>query len=376
MASAAPSGYSFTCMSYNLKRKVAELAPVTAEEFAQRVLSRQAADRSQAEDAQLGFTCNLCNKTYANENGYRNHIASKKHKERAAAADIDTEQYPTALLTRQPKKGGKAVPEVSPATVESPNELEQEQADVEAMIEKKLAEAVKLELNDCLFCPLKLPTMEDALDHMATHHSFFIPDIDYLVDLPGLLTYLGEKVSVGNACLWCYSPYRTGHTEKTAKGLFKSLTDVRKHMCDKGHCKILYEDGADIEIADYYDFSSTWEGVDDVGADGDADASVAAGAMTVDAESSQLILPSGKALGHRELRVYYKQNVRKPSAADAQAIVHVSDRYKSLGAYAEEVQKMELRVTKDLERRKQYYQMGLGMRHNKLQKHFREQVLY
>ena len=38
-------------------------------------------------------------------------------------------------------------------------------------------------------------------------------------------------------------------------------TDFRVLQCnqlDKGHCKILYEGGAELEIADFYDFSSTY----------------------------------------------------------------------------------------------------------------------
>ena len=30
--------------------------------------------------------------------------------------------------------------------------------------------------------------------HMTKLHGLFLPDIEYLVDLPGLLGYLGEKV--------------------------------------------------------------------------------------------------------------------------------------------------------------------------------------
>ncbi|KAI9184218.1 pre-60S factor rei1 [Blastocladiella emersonii ATCC 22665] len=414
MSAAAPAGYAFTCLSchvafataeqqrthyrtdwhrYNLKRKVAELAPVSAEEFAQRVLSRQAADRSEAENAALGYTCNLCNKTYANENGYKNHIASKKHKDKALAADIDVKEYPTALLTRQPKKAGAAAAPTSgasPATSATPvtstdaaaaatgDEAGAEPAfaTLEELADKKIKNAVKLDLNDCLFCNLKLPTMEDALDHMATAHSFFIPDIDYLVDLPGLLAYLGEKVSVGNACLWCYSPYREGHTDLKTKGLFKDLAAVRKHMCDKGHCKVAYEDGADLELADYYDFSSTWEGVEGDDVDESAAAAAAASGITIDAESNELVLPSGKALGHRDYRRFYRQTIRAPSADEEKAIVQLTDRYKALGIYEMQVRRQEHRSARDFERRRLYHEMGLGTRTNKLQKYFREQVLY
>jgi len=55
---------------------------------------------------------------------------------------------------------------------------------------------------------------------MTKIHSFFIPEIEYLVDLRGLIKYLGEKISVGNVCLYCNG---------RGKGM-KSLEAVRKHM--------------------------------------------------------------------------------------------------------------------------------------------------
>lgn len=48
--------------------------------------------------------------------------------------------------------------------------------------------------NDCLFCNNHSRTVVKNLTHMATAHSFFIPDAEYCVDLEGFLTYLGQKV--------------------------------------------------------------------------------------------------------------------------------------------------------------------------------------
>ncbi len=44
---------------------------------------------------------------------------------------------------------------------------------------------------ECLFCSYLSNSLEQNVNHMTTSHSFFIPDIEYLVDLPGLVTYLG-----------------------------------------------------------------------------------------------------------------------------------------------------------------------------------------
>jgi pre-60S factor REI1 len=52
---------------------------------------------------------------------------------------------------------------------------------------------------------------------MTKKFGFFFPSVDSLQDLEGLLTYLGQKVSIGNTCLYC---------EKS----FYSLGAVRDHM--------------------------------------------------------------------------------------------------------------------------------------------------
>jgi pre-60S factor REI1 len=84
---------------------------------------------------------------------------------------------------------------------------------------------------------------------MSVAHSFFIPDADYLIDLPGLINYLGEKIAVGNVCIFCNGKGRE----------FRTLHAVRKHMLDKSHCKIAYDtENEKLEISDFYDFSSSY----------------------------------------------------------------------------------------------------------------------
>jgi len=154
---------------------------------------------------------------------------------------------------------------------------------------------------------------------MTKAHGFFIPDIEYLSDLEGLIKYLGEKVSVGNICLHCNGKGRQ----------IKSLEAVRKHMIDKGHCKIPYDtENEMMEIVDFYDFRSSYpeeqqrkmleaaeradrgdvemkEGEEEL----DDEEYVGTGARLGDDEF-ELILPSGARLGHRSLNKYYRQNVK------------------------------------------------------------------
>jgi hypothetical protein len=46
---------------------------------------------------------------------------------------------------------------------------------------------VVLEPEVCLFCDLRCRSVDEAVRHMLKRHGFFIPDAEYLVDVPGLL---------------------------------------------------------------------------------------------------------------------------------------------------------------------------------------------
>ena len=89
-----------------------------------------------------------------------------------------------------------------------------------AKIDQKIKASRRLEETECLFCNNKADTFEDNMSHMTVVHSFFIPDIEYLADIKGLIKYLGEKISVGNTCLHCNGKGRE----------YRSLEAVRAHM--------------------------------------------------------------------------------------------------------------------------------------------------
>lgn len=53
-----------------------------------------------------------------------------------------------------------------------------------------------LPLTDCLFCSHHSRSLMKNIAHMTKVHSFFIPDVEFLVDLRGLIRYLGEFAPV------------------------------------------------------------------------------------------------------------------------------------------------------------------------------------
>lgn len=130
---------------------------------------------------------------------------------------------------------------------------EEEESSDEGDFDKKIASSRRrIKPTDCLFCPVRTSSVATILSHMSKSHSFFLPDRDHLVDVSGLLSYLGEKIVVGNICIYC------PHGGKE----FGTLEGVRRHMIDKAHCKLAYETEEDrAEVLDFY-AGEDGEGVD------------------------------------------------------------------------------------------------------------------
>lgn len=109
-------------------------------------------------------------------------------------------------------------------------------------IDHMLALAIKS--NTCLFCDRENTNIKNNIDHMNLIHGFFIPENKYLIDLEGMMDYLGFKVGACATCLWCNKQFSTVH-------------GVRLHMINKNHCKVLYDqEKATEEFKEFYDYSS------------------------------------------------------------------------------------------------------------------------
>lgn len=210
--------------------------------------------------------------------------------------------------------------------------------EINETIDAKIAAArSRLSPASCLFCTHTSPSLSENLTHMASAHSFFIPDADYLIDLSGLITYLGEKIAVGNICIYCNGKGRE----------LRTLEAVRKHMLDKAHCKIAYDTEDDrLEVSDFYDFTASypaesrkkksrkprpedeeWEDVDNDNSEAeeildednseppesgsDSDESIPDNQITYGDTEYELVLPSGTRIGHRSMKRYYAQSLRQ-----------------------------------------------------------------
>lgn len=184
---------------YNLKRKVAELPPITVEEFQKRVIAQRNKDDKQREGETP--SCKICKKNFNTQNQYENHLSSKKHKEKSARHDSISE-----AVNEEAIGDGDPVPEESSSGSgkRSTDDMEAD-SDVESIDSDEWIEDTEnpVKNNDCLFCSHHSRSLVRNLKHMTMAHSFFIPDPEYCVDIKGLLTYLGEKIFAGFLCIWC-----------------------------------------------------------------------------------------------------------------------------------------------------------------------------
>ncbi|CAF5175959.1 unnamed protein product, partial [Rotaria magnacalcarata] len=75
------SHYKTDWHRYNLKRKVADLGPITANEFSEKVesIQQQRTDNTADGNNRTALTCKDCSKVFTSENGLLNHMKSNKH---------------------------------------------------------------------------------------------------------------------------------------------------------------------------------------------------------------------------------------------------------------------------------------------------------
>lgn len=92
---------------YNLKRKVASMPPVTAENFQERVLSQRAAAEQQLADVHSVTTCATCNKKFYSTNAYNNHLQSHKHQQAEKKAVAIAQEAVQRMNEKNLEKGAE-----------------------------------------------------------------------------------------------------------------------------------------------------------------------------------------------------------------------------------------------------------------------------
>uniref|UniRef100_A0A915JTA6 C2H2-type domain-containing protein n=1 Tax=Romanomermis culicivorax TaxID=13658 RepID=A0A915JTA6_ROMCU len=360
---------------YNLKRKIADLAPVVYETFRckvaemalQKVDSLISAEENEskihAHQQQQGKKCTICQKFYQSDAAYDNHCKSKKHLESVQKSITIQNSSSSAVV---------ADDQISSTILSEDLNLEDDGSSWED-VESVSGGGEAITPRNCFFCPENCQDLQQNLHHMALKHGFFVVDLDYCVDLEGLLTYLGQKVGQGFVCLWC--------NEKGRR--FKSLDAVQKHMIQKGHCRMYHDGEAMLEYEDFYDYSSSYPDAGDGKMDVDEEEEDI-NLSSLEVNGYELVLPSGATIGHRSLFVYFRQNLRptnqiclsktskKANPVDQQFF----GRYKALGwtSTSPALVKRKERDLAYLRKIRSKHYMRLGVKANKLQKHFKSQI--
>nr|CAD2209320.1 unnamed protein product [Meloidogyne enterolobii] len=261
---------------YNLKRHVANLAPISETTFLEKSL-QVAQDCEKFKSSHKEIFCSHCHKKFQSSKALENHFNSKKHKENILKSDNNViEEQKSMEYDVSPHKN-----------IEENKNLQKEDDD--------LNENNGIPIGDCLFCSSSLSDFDSCMQHMSKEHGFLIPDFDYCSDVLGLIKYLGLKIGAGKTCIRCNS-YR-----------FRDLDAVQKHMRDKNHCNFRIDDTEFVEFVDFYDYS----------VDESDDMSTLVNVMkevfescSADDDASFITIPTGSSIGHRSLMRYFKQSLR------------------------------------------------------------------
>ncbi|MQL68400.1 hypothetical protein Taro_000710 [Colocasia esculenta] len=333
---------------YNLKRKVAGVPGVTEALFQARQLAL-AEEKSRLHATPMSYGCALCGKEYRSSKAHAQHLKSKNHIIKAsqglnASGSEQAVIKPLANRTsgRQTSVGKPSVAREVDHGESEEGEDEWVEVDSDEDVDEGSESMKDLNVNEdvdeddkmdedfdtscCFICDLKHETIESCMVHMHKQHGFFIPDVEYLKDPKGFLTYLGLKVMRDFMCLYCNDRCHP----------FQSLDAVRKHMIAKGHCKVRYGDGGDdeeVELEEFYDYSSSYVDTDGkqivLSNDTNHDVELSGSELIITRRTENGI--SIRTFGSREFLRYYRQKPRPSAARDLALAVSLASRYRSMG---------------------------------------------
>ncbi|KAI5969581.1 REH1 [Candida margitis] len=413
---------------YNLKRKVAQLPSISSETFAEKILSSKLRkhDEQDNED-EYGFYVATRKKKNNSRKQSQRGLASIYNQRGRAITPSDTfrlaerstspavsvaselSQFSLgddheSFVEIEPIYTGSELnfTESAEATTDSDHESEDLISDEDSESEFSEADLVQ-ETSDisCFYCGLNNHDVESNIKHMYKSHGLYIPERSFLVDVNGLLEYLGNAVSRFE-CLVC-----------GFQG--KSLVSIRQHLYSKGHCKLPYETKDEREqVAQYYDFmeeeakeeKEEGETRDDnqignpiekhVGFDvtecspgatsNENDVSEQEKTpgindnytlVSIDSSGVELTTPIGSRLGHRSMHRYYRQNIPlaltvRDEGRRTQAVV---DRRFAPGITWSQVTKQEKQSQRAEQIAKNDEIRKLKPKKANYQKHFRDEIL-
>ncbi|KAH3669171.1 hypothetical protein WICMUC_005010 [Wickerhamomyces mucosus] len=402
---------------YNLKRRVAQLPPIDAQVFSEKL--HQSKQYEQEVD-EFGF------KVLKTKESSRLHINNNKFKrgrpiDNSLIVDnnsIKRDDSPASVVsglsqfslgesvysgnhyshTDNESNFEETASEADTIDQEYIHETDSEDDEDESYLHDEAFEQEPLQpITSCIYCGLPHKEIEENVQHMWKSHGLFIPERSYLIDLKGLLEYLISIIVIDNECLSC-----------NFRG--RNLESIRAHIKSKGHSRLPFETKEEkLLFAKFYDFSS----IDDeeskkfkknskkkVGFHDDEDQDMGDSEddeqdtegsnddddddngindnytiATVDPIDSQLTLPNGSRLGHRSLNRIYRQNIRIPlSPTQGQLTVSTADRRLVSGLGLNQYSKEE-RHTQLIETKQNSKKIQREVKRFNHQRHFRDPML-
>jgi hypothetical protein len=252
--------------SYSVKVPVGSALPEDALFSAAR-FARSSAVNGERQPSSRRVACIWCLKEFSSEKALQQHERTARHREKLRELGIpeSDEQHQHQKQQQQQLISGAS------------KETSLETADLDAWLAERMQEARPLDIHECLFCNHKVAVDENVseqersgallanLRHMAKEHSFFVPYIEYCYDLAGLVRYLGVKVGLGYCCVFGgrvvpLSQDTTDSAEQLFERraeVFSSLQACRNHMRDAGHCRLPDFDQEEVwdEYQEFYSFT-------------------------------------------------------------------------------------------------------------------------
>ncbi|PBP21234.1 C2H2 finger domain protein [Diplocarpon rosae] len=251
---------------YNLKRRMTSLPPISLSLYGK--LKDTINCNSKEDLFAFQQTCMSCELQYTTQKAWQSHLKSRSHLLRVD----ELNSHPASLMDEKSAERDRKI----------------------TFDDSEILDPLR-----CLFCNSVSPLLKSNISHMSHAHSFFIPDLEYLIDVESFLNYLSTVISEFHECLFC-------GREKPNK------IAVQDHMRAKGHCKLDYEDDV-LELKEFYDFAAgedAYEYADDF-------RSVEIWSIVED--GTELCLSSGKILGHRsqQRNRHANRSSRAPSTSQS-----------------------------------------------------------
>ncbi|GMP83925.1 hypothetical protein CsSME_00037667 [Camellia sinensis var. sinensis] len=161
------------------------------------------------------YSCGLCNKGYRSSKAHAQHLKSRSHATLASRGMSDSDDRSAIIRPLPPRVVNKLPQQRAQYDEDSEESDEWEEVDPEEDLVGEATDSLshlgvnehttnvhmddddneyELDPSCCFMCDVEHDTIESCMVHMHKQHGFFIPDVEYLKDPKGLLTYLSLKV--------------------------------------------------------------------------------------------------------------------------------------------------------------------------------------